>query len=44
MQDLNELQKHLLEDFEYKDGEISWKKRGSGRVLGKKVGVLICSK
>ena len=39
MQDLIELQKQLLEDFEYKDGELFWKKRGSGRVLGKKVGV-----
>jgi hypothetical protein len=39
MQDLIEMQNQLLEDFEYKDGEISWKKRGSGRVLGKKVGV-----
>jgi hypothetical protein len=38
MQDHLELQKLLLEDLEYKDGEIFWKKRGPARVLGKKVG------
>ena len=38
MQDLNELQKYLLEDFEYKDGELYWKKKGFSRTIGKKVG------
>jgi hypothetical protein len=38
MQDLIELQKKLLEDFEYKDGELYWKKKGYSRTIGKKVG------
>ena len=36
----SDLQKILLEDFEYKDGELYWKKPGRSRKVGNKIGCL----
>jgi len=38
MQDQSDLQKQLLEDFEYKDGTLYWKKKGRSRIMGKALG------